>query len=94
MIDRTFVDNYDWQGRLLDEPDDDEPILRRHCVKCGAFLPKAPKEVKRMVPAEWDYTYENGEVSGIVVHREEVEIDCSWDCKKCGYSHDCYEMYG
>lgn len=88
-----YTDHYDWRGRLLDEPDDDEPKLRRHCTKCGAFLPKNPEEITRMIPVEWDYTYKQGEISGIVIHREEQERNYVWICKKCSNEHDTDEMY-
>lgn len=93
MIDYPFVDHYDWKGCLLDDPDDDMPTLRRHCIKCGAFLQRKPEEITRMVPTDWDYTYEQGEISGIVIHREEQEVDAIWTCKKCNHEHDSEEMY-
>lgn len=94
MIDYPYTSSqYDWKGRLIDEPDDGEPTQRRHCSKCGGFLSKEPQEVTRDVPVDWDYTYEQGEVSGYVVHRTEQEIEPIWACKKCGHEHDADEMY-
>ncbi|HEY7420038.1 MAG TPA: hypothetical protein VH593_32970 [Ktedonobacteraceae bacterium] len=93
MVDHAFMDHYDWRGRLLDEPDDDKPELRRHCAKCGAFLAKQPETHVRMTPTDWDYTYDGqGEVSGVIVRQEEQEIEAVWTCTRCGYEHDADEM--
>jgi hypothetical protein len=88
-----FTDRYDWKGRLIDD-DDEPPILRRHCIKCGAFLPKDPKEVSTVVPLEWENTYnEHGEVIAVSILKEGKEVDHTWPCKKCGREHDGDEMY-
>jgi hypothetical protein len=84
---------YDWKGRWI-EPDDDEPTLRRHCIKCGAFLPAKPEEVTKMIPSKWDTAYnEQGEIIAVTIQEEEKEIDWMWTCKKCGREHDTEEMY-
>jgi hypothetical protein len=89
-----FVDHYTWDGRLLDEPDyPDPPTLRRHCA-CGAFLPKNPRESKKMVPTDWSYTYdERGEVTGYNVLKTEEDVEWYWTCTKCKRDYDAGEMY-
>jgi len=86
---------YDWRGRIVDEPDNDIPQIRRHCAKCGAFLPVKPEEASRMVPSQWEYTYDGeGNTIGITVLEEEKETDYLWTCTRCKHQHDSDEMYG
>lgn len=83
---------YTWDGRWI-EPDDDSPTLRRHCTRCGAFLPKEPTERVWMIPTDWYYTYEQGECTGMVIVKEEEERDDVWICTKCKKEYDSKEMY-
>ena len=90
----SFTDHYDDRGRLLSEPDDGKLELRRHCSRCGAFLPKKPEEETQMVPADWHYLYsDEGEIKEVIVTREVPEMTWTWTCTKCGHIHDGEEMY-
>lgn len=85
---------YDWKGRWIEEPDDDSPMLRRHCVSCGAFLPKEPKTVEVIEPVDWEYQYDDqGELVGILVLSERKVFDWEWHCTRCGHDHDADDMY-
>lgn len=90
-----YSDHYDAHGRLLDDYDPcDEPVLRRHCLYCGGFLPKCPEERINIVPLDWEYAYhENNEVIGIIVHSEMLERFYVWVCQKCRKEYEACEMY-
>lgn len=83
---------YDWKGCWI-EPDDDVPVLRRHCIRCGAFLPKEPKTVTKIVPVDWEYVYEQNELVGRIILSERQEEDWIWTCSRCQCQHDADEMF-
>lgn len=88
-----MIDHYTWDGRLLDEPDyPNPPTLRRHCA-CGAFLPKKPREIARMIPTKVDYVYDDQGMANVTVLEAEKDIDAVWTCTKCKKNYDASEMY-
>jgi ribosomal protein S27AE len=85
---------YDWRGKFI-EYDDDEPTIRTHCKRCGAFLPRKPQEYQRSIPSKWEQAYDDqGNIATFTILEEEIELECQWVCSRCGYGHDESEMWG
>lgn len=63
-----MIDRYDATGRLLSEPEDDEPPARLRCRRCGAFISWFPA-VRLVSGCDGSAT---------------PEPDYSWPCKRCG----------
>lgn len=85
---------YTWDGRWVEEDDYDPPTLRRHCTGCGAFLPKTHSMRERMVPTDWQYMYDDdNECTGVVILKEEKEMDAVWTCTRCKREFSDDEMY-
>lgn len=83
---------YDWRGAWI-EGGHDPPVLRRRCIRCGAFLPKEPRIVESIVPVDWEYVYEQNELVGILVLSEKKEQEPVWTCSRCGCKHDADDMF-
>lgn len=65
------------------------PVKAAHCVPCSALLSplhleqlSLARKSKGWVPEKW--THEPGQVQAQVEYREELRIECSWNC--------CYEV--
>jgi ribosomal protein S27AE len=76
------------------DPDPDPPAMKRHCKQCGSFLSKLPNlHTYHIIPAKWDYEYDNGEISGMTILAEQKEPIDLWVCSKCHCQHEADDMY-